>query len=171
MTLKCGDVGAREPDRHLDSDRHGVIGEHEALQFFVAQIIVADGGNDECGRAGGEVLLALRGEPLAVDKSGGRLRCPHARGEKIVRTEFRHCFEERREAAGEAGVFGALRQQRELRPMIRIFVNLAVIELDGANGLGRRCKPPPRIAKPRIGGEVAVFVDPGGERRGRDGEP
>ena len=58
MTLKRGDVGARQPDRHLDRDRHGVIGEHEALQFFMAQIIVADGGNDECCRAGGEVLYS-----------------------------------------------------------------------------------------------------------------
>ena len=59
VALKRCDVGARQPDRHLDRDRHGIIGEHEALQFFVAQIIVADGGDDERCRAGGEVLLAL----------------------------------------------------------------------------------------------------------------
>ena len=33
---------------------------------------------------------------------------------------------------------------------------------------GRR-EPPPRFAEPRIGREVAVFVDPAGERRGCDG--
>ena len=49
MALKCCDVGPRQPDRHFDSDRHGVIGEHEALQLFVAQIVVADGGNDDSG--------------------------------------------------------------------------------------------------------------------------
>ena len=117
VALKRGDVGARQPDRHLDRHGHEIIGEHEALKFFVAQIIVADGGNDECCRAGGEVLLPSRGEPLAVDEVGGRLRCPHARGEKIVRTGLGHRFEEWREAGGEAGVFGAFRQQRELRPM------------------------------------------------------
>jgi hypothetical protein len=65
-------------------------------------------------------------------------------------------------------VFGAFRQ-RELRPMIRIFVNLAVIELHRADGLCGRGEPRPLLAEPGIGGEVAVFVDPAGKRRGRDG--
>jgi hypothetical protein len=62
VALKRGDVGAREPDRHLDRHRHGIIGEHEALQFLVAQIVIADGGNNERCRASGEVLLSARGE-------------------------------------------------------------------------------------------------------------
>ena len=76
MALKCRDVGAREPDRHFDRHGYGVIGKHEALQLLVAQIIVADGGDDERGGAGGEVLLPLRGEPLAIDKIGGRSAMP-----------------------------------------------------------------------------------------------
>ena len=73
VALKRGDVGAREPDRHLDRHRHGIIGEYEALQFLVAQIIIADGGNNERCRAGGEVLLDARGEARAVDEIGRRL--------------------------------------------------------------------------------------------------
>ena len=65
-------------------------------------------------------------------------------------------------------MFGAFRQQSELRSVIRVFVNLPVVELHRANGLGGRHEPPPRRAEPRIGREVAVFVDPAGERRGSD---
>ena len=46
----------------------------------------------------------------------------------------------------------------------------AVIELHGADGLRRRCKPSPLLAEPRTGGEFAVLVDPGGKCRGDNGE-
>ena len=51
---------SKRPDRLLDRHRHGIIGEHEALKFLVAQIVIADSGNDECCRAGGEVLYDHR---------------------------------------------------------------------------------------------------------------
>jgi hypothetical protein len=85
VTLKHGDLGARQPDRHLDRDCHGIIGEHEALQRFVPPVIVADGRDDECCRAGGEVFLAARGETRAVDKIGGGLRRAHVSNASLGR--------------------------------------------------------------------------------------
>ena len=52
LVLECGDVLFSKPDRHYDRERHAVIDAHEALQCFVPQLVVADGGNDEAGRFG-----------------------------------------------------------------------------------------------------------------------
>ena len=35
VAFKRGDVGTRQPGRHLNRHRHGIIGEHEALQRLV----------------------------------------------------------------------------------------------------------------------------------------
>ncbi|MGA9015975.1 MAG: hypothetical protein WB509_26060 [Acetobacteraceae bacterium] len=45
LALKRGDAGTGKPDRHLDRDRYGVIGEHEPLELLVAPMIVPDAGS------------------------------------------------------------------------------------------------------------------------------
>jgi hypothetical protein len=114
MALKCCDVGAREPDRHLNRHRHGIIGEHEALQFLVAQIIIADGGM---------MSAAVRVAKFSLPCADTRIRKPT--GDRASPCEW----------------------------------------------LCRRREPPPLLAEPRIGCEVAVFADPARERRGRAAWP
>jgi hypothetical protein len=52
------DVILRQPNRDLDGERHAVVCEHEALEGFVTQLVVADCRNDERGRFGRRVFLA-----------------------------------------------------------------------------------------------------------------
>ena len=41
---------SREPDRNLDGESDAVVRQHEALERFVTELVVADGRNDERGR-------------------------------------------------------------------------------------------------------------------------
>jgi hypothetical protein len=49
LCLQRRDVFFGEPDRDLDRDRDAIVDEHEALEGFVPQLVVADGGDNKCG--------------------------------------------------------------------------------------------------------------------------
>ena len=40
LAFQSADVAGREPDRHLDRERHGIVRKHEALKRLVAPVII-----------------------------------------------------------------------------------------------------------------------------------
>jgi hypothetical protein len=47
LALDGRDIVGLRPDGDFDGDGHGVVGEHEALQLFMPQLVIADRGDDE----------------------------------------------------------------------------------------------------------------------------
>ncbi len=109
LALKLGDGIPREPNRHFDSERRCVVGEHEALERLVPQAVVADRRNDEPGHASREVLFLDHDQPRGFDLRERRLRCALAVAEQFVRTVDRYALEKIGDAR-EAYVFPALAQ-------------------------------------------------------------
>jgi hypothetical protein len=109
------DFGFREPDRHFDGERDAVVGEHEALERFVTQFVVADRRNDKCGRLGRCVLLAVDDGMRSIREFGSglgsaRLEILFSR-EQLVRADGGDAFEkvgDRCEACSRAGTRSAL---------------------------------------------------------------
>ena len=96
-------VGFFEPDGNFNCDGHAVIREHELLQHFVAQLVVADSRNDQSGCVGRGVCLRVYDEVGHVRERGARLRCTRLRivvaAEKIVSA----CGRNRNQEIGEWG--------------------------------------------------------------------
>src|SRR5216684_4436074 len=67
--------------------------------------------------------------------------------------------------AREATMFPAFAQHGELRPVVRVLVDLPMVELDRADRLRRRKEPAAFDAQPRVGCERPVLGEPGGNRR------
>ena len=94
-----------KPDRNLDGDGDRIVGEHEPLKCLVAELVIADGRNDQCGGVGGRVVPDVDDRVRGVGevacglrRAGFRVRFP---AEKVVRAICRDVFEkigERREA-------------------------------------------------------------------------
>ena len=100
--------------------------------------------------------------------------------EEIVRTGGRNRLQEiceRGEARGRGGrrralfVERAVPEKGELGAMEGEVVDLGVVELVGADHLGRREKATTACAEPAIRGERGVLGEPSGDRGGRDGMP
>jgi hypothetical protein len=85
LHFKCINVGGRQPDRYLHRDGHAVVGEHEALEGFVPQAVVADGRQNKRGGTGREVLFLDNKEVIAIYKIG-ELRRSGALAKEVVRT-------------------------------------------------------------------------------------
>ena len=173
------DVGFREPDRDLDGKCDAVVCEHEALEGFVAQLVVADCRNDERGRFGRRVFLASDDGVRGIGEFRSRLG--RARFDilfsrkKLVRADRGDAFEEvgeRCEASGRGGargaliVEGAVSEKAELRAVVRIGVHLTVIQLDRADGLiGRKAREAFGAEAP-IAAMPLVLLQPRRDRRG-----
>src|ERR1700694_2586504 len=63
----------------------------------------------------------------------------------------------------------ACAQQLELRPMVGVAVHLPVVQLDGANGLRCWKSGETQPSQSAIAAMLFVCVQPGHDRRGRDG--
>ena len=126
------------------------------------QPVVPDRRDDEPGHAGRKVLLLDHNQPRGLDLRERRLRRALAVAEQLVRTVDRYPLEKIGDAR-EAGVFPALPQQGELRPVLGEFVDLAMIELYRADGLRRREEPPAFRAQPRVCRKRAMLVEPNGD--------
>jgi hypothetical protein len=114
----------------------------------------------------GEILLLPGAQARAVKKGGSALRSTSAPLEEIMRAALRHGFKEVGDS-GKASMLVAIPEERELRLVVGVLVDLAVIELGDADGLRRFEEHSPLSAEPRIRREIPVLGDPGGERRGR----
>src|SRR5208337_1707202 len=100
--------------------------------------IVADGRDDESCSCRSRVLFAIDDDTIGIRKRWARLRGAGFRiviaAKELVRAAWRNVFEEACECF-EALMLRIAPQERELRAMIRVGVDLAVIELDRADGL------------------------------------
>ena len=138
LVSSAADLVFGEPDGNLDGDRARVIGQHEILQRLMPQLVVADGGNDQCRGLSRRVLFAIDDEAVDIGERGLRLRGAGLRivlaAKQIVRARGRNILEERRERF-KAPMLRIAAQKRELRAMIRVGVDLAVIKLNRANSL------------------------------------
>ena len=73
FSLEPCDVLFGEPNRDLDRNRHAIVGEHEALERLMTQLIVADRRNYQRGRSGRRVLFAIDDDARYVRECGTRL--------------------------------------------------------------------------------------------------
>ena len=145
--LDRGDIVLAKPYRNFDGDGDRIVRQHEALKRLVAELVIADCRDDECGGVGGRVVPDVDDRVRGVGEGrcslrGAGFRVPFP-AEKVVRAIRRDVFEkigERREArvAFALVVEGSGPQEFELRAMVGVAVDLAVIELDGADGLSWR---------------------------------
>ena len=71
--FKVSDLVFREPDWNLDGDRARVICEHKNLQRLAPQLVVADGGNDQCCGCCRRVLFAIDNEAVDIGERWVRL--------------------------------------------------------------------------------------------------
>ena len=152
--------------------RARVIGEHKILQRLVPQLVVADGGNDERRGCGRRVLFAIDDEAIDIGKRwlclrGAGLRIVFA-AKQLVRARARNILKKSRERF-KALVLRIAAQKRELRAVIGEGVDLAVIELDRADGLRRWIDRLCFGAKAAEGGLLFMRADPGCDRGGGDG--
>ena len=72
--FEVSDLVFGEPDGNLDRDRARVIGEHKILQRLMAELVIADGGNDQRRGLGRRVLFAIDDEAVDIGKRWLRLR-------------------------------------------------------------------------------------------------
>jgi len=77
-----------------------------------------------------------------------------------VRTVDRYVLQEIRDAR-EPRVLSALSQQRELGPVVREFIDLPVIQLDGADHLRRPKQPPALASQSSVRREAVMIGKPG----------
>ena len=167
--LDSGDVRLAKPYRHLDGEGHGIVREHKSLKCLVPQLVIADRRNDECGGFGrcilpdvddsvggvGEGCFGLRGAGFAIPFPA----------EEFVRTIRRHVFEKigKRRKARVAFALVVERsgaQEVELRAVVGEAVDLAVVELDGADRLVRGKAGEALRAQPAIAAMALVLLQP-----------
>ena len=136
------------------------------------QLVVADGGNDQRRGLGRRVLFAIDDEAIDIGERRLRLRGAGLRivvaAKQLVRARGRNILKKRRERF-KALMLRIAAQKRELRAMIGEGVDLAVIELDRADGLRRRIDRLRFGAKAAEGGLLFVRADPGCDRGRGDG--
>ena len=170
--FKVADLVFGEPNRNLDCDGARVIREHEILQRLVPQLVVADGGNDERGGSVAVFSLRLMMRRSDVGECGLRLRGAGLRivfaAKQFVRACGGNVFEKGCERF-EALVLRIAAQKCELRAVIGEGVDLAVIQLDRADGLRRRIDCLCFGAKAAEGGLLFVRADPRCDRGWGDG--
>ena len=157
LALECPDVGRCEPDGHLDGEGHGVVRQHEALQGLVPTVVVPYRRDHELCKPRGEVLFSPRCKSAAVEKRRRALL------EQIVWAARWHGLEEIRDVV--AGVLGARAQEGELWLVVGVLVDLAVIELGGADYLRGFDDGSPLFAKPHVRRQIAMLRNPRRERR------
>jgi hypothetical protein len=144
LPFQRGDVVFAQPDGDLDRDGHAVIAEHKPLQRLVSELVITDGWNDECSCLRRCVLLAIHDDTRDVRPNGRGLRCACfgvvVSPEELVWATRRDIFQkvcDGREAcvAGPLVVERSRAQELELRAVEGVAVDLAVIQLDGADSL------------------------------------
>ena len=164
-----------QPNGDLDGNRHAVVGEHEPLQRFVTQLVVANGRNDQTRDARRHILFAIDYNARDVSKFWTRLRSTPTffRTEEFVRTNEGHRFQEICERC-EARVAVpliiklAFAQKLELTAVKGVTIDLAVVELDGANGLRRRENMAAALAQAKVAHVRFVLCNPTCECRRPD---
>ena len=130
-------------------------------------LLLPTAGMMSAGGCGCRVLFAVDDDAVGIGESRARLRGAGLRivfaAEEFVRAGGGNVFEKGRECF-EAPMLRIAAQKRELRAMIRERVDLAMIELDRADGLRGR------IDRRRFGAQAAkgrvlfVRADPGRDR-------
>jgi len=163
VPLQGSDIARREPDRYLDGERHGIVREHEALQGLVTSVIVPYRRDHKLRQARGEILLPSGAEARPVKEGGSALGRANAALEEIMRTVLGYGLEEIGEA-GKAFVLVASTEEGELGLVVGILVDLAVIELGGADNLRWPEELSSLLAEPGVGCEIPMLRDPGRER-------
>ena len=135
----------------------------------MTQLVGADGRDDERGGFGCRVLFAIDNDAARIGEGRARLRGSGLwivlPAEEFVRARRGNVFEKSCERL-EAPVLRIATQERELRAMIRVGVDLAMIELDRADGLRGRIDRRRFGAKAAEGRVLFVRADPG-RNRGR----
>jgi len=180
--LDGSNIIVRERHRHLDGDHGRIIGEHEALKFWVAFVVGADSGKDESGHFGRRILFRRYDKIIRNEKIGSNLRASSAivAQKEIMRARLRYRFEKIRECAKTYG--GARRkcalgikcpipEEAELCSVVGKLVHLAVIELDRSDGLRRFERLESACAEPRVCGEPWVLGNPPRYCRGEARRP
>ena len=128
------------------------VREHEILQRLVPQLVVADSRDDEAGSCGRRVLFAVDDDAVGIRKRGRACEARAFGSSSRRKSSCGHVdgnvFEKSCERF-EALMLRIAPQKRELRAMIRVGVDLAVIELDRADGLLGR------IDRRRFGAQAA----------------
>ena len=173
-----GDVRLPKPYRYLNSEGDGIVCEHKSLKRLVPQLVIAYRRNDERGGFGRRILPDIDDRVSGVGERRFGLRgagfgVPFP-AEDLVRTIGGDVFEEIgkwREArvAFAFVVEHAGSQEVELRAVVGKTIDLAVVELDGADRLGRGKAGEALRAEPAIAAMALVLVQPRRERRGRNG--
>jgi hypothetical protein len=163
VVFKRGYIVFEEKNRNFDGDGRAVVYEHEALKARMPLVIGADARNDQRRRLGRGVLLFVDNKTVEGEKSGRQLRAARAvfAAKELVRAILVDAFEKirnRRETgiASAAVVQRARPDERRLPPVNREFINLAVIELNGADELGRREERKAAVAQPLVRGQPAA---------------
>ena len=161
VVFKRGDIVFEETNRNFDGDGRAVVDEHEALQPRMAVVVGADARNDQRCRVGRGVLFFGNNEAVKGEKSGRELRAARAvfAPKQFVGAIAVYSFEkicERREAriASAAVVERACAHKGEFSAMRREFIDLAVIELKGADELRRGEECEAAFAQPAVCGEA-----------------
>ena len=169
--FECADLVFGEPDGNLDGDRARVIGEHEILQRLMAELVIADGGDDQRCGFGRRVLFAIDDEVIEIGKRWLRLRGAGlwivVAAKQIVRARARNILKKGRECF-KALVLRIAAHKCGLRSVIGEGVDLAMIELDRANGLRRWIDRFRFGAKATKGGLLFMRADPACDRGGGD---
>ena len=177
LSFERRDVGFGEPDRDFDGERHAVVREHEALERLVAELVVADGRNDERGRVGRGVLLAVdddargsanAGRACDARALGSSSLVKRSCGQTVGTLSRKSATLREARVAFALVVERALAQEIALRAVVGKAVDLAVIQLDRANGLiGGEAREAFR-AQTAVGAVLLVLLQPRRDRRGRD---
>jgi hypothetical protein len=133
FVLECGDVCLIEPDRDFDRHRHAVVAQLETLQRLMAQLVVANGWDDQRSGISRRVLLAVNDDARRVCPRWRRLRRPRLRvvitTKQVVWARRRNALQEVGEP-GEGGVASSFvvesicTNEVKLRPMVRVGVDL-----------------------------------------------
>ena len=175
--LDGDDVGLVEPYRYLDGDGDGIVCEHKSLKRLVPQLVIAYRRNDERSGFGRSILPDIDDRVRGIGERRFGLRgagfgVPFP-VEKFVRTIGGDVFEKigkRREARVALAfvVEHAGAEEVELRTVVGETINLAVVQLDGADRLGREKAGEALRAEPAIAAMALVLLQPRRDRRGRN---
>jgi hypothetical protein len=162
LHFKRINVGGRQPDRYLHGYGHTVVGEHEALQGFVPQAVVADGRQNKRGGTGREVLFLDNNEVIAIYKIA-ELRRSGALAKEVVWTNFGNTLKKVGKRC-EAIVPLVIAQVGQFGTVIGEAVNLAMIEFRRTDHLSR-CEPSGGFpAEATESGQFVMFGHPARKR-------
>ena len=149
FALQRRDVVLVQPNRDLDGNGGRIIGEHEALQLWMAFEIATDGRQNECGSFRSGVLSFDDDQLVEGEEIRPKLRSARAvlaakefvwarRGDVLEKIGERREVGSRKRRAAALVIERAVAKECELSAMICEFVDLAMVQLERSDQLRGR---------------------------------